>query len=614
VAKVTVRPAGGNGIFPIGPVVDATRLQGPQSEVSIAVNPLNPNQVFIGANDGPSLQANNAGMVASFSKDGGATWSTRVLGDGTDGVPLAFSDPSVAWDNFGNLFYSYVEADGAGFVTTRDPILMSTDGGATFQAVGFLSDPNAQLLDQESLAVGPGPGGQGEFLWSVAADFPPGNGPATQIAAALPILGPGQVGTLTSTVFLQGSGPFAGSFGTNFNSIAVGPQGQVAVMYQDDYVTLQGARLLVSVDPSGVDGTFGPPTVIAGLPTGRFLGAGPLPAQPMRGITMKGGLAWDLSPGPHHGRLYAVYTNTPATGNTNSDIFLQHSDDGGQSWSAPLKVNDDNTNNSQFWPRVAVDQTNGNVAVSWYDCRNDLGRGSPGDTDGIPNDETEFFAAVSFDGGVTFEPNLQLEPQPSSAVRNEKAFGDPNDYGDYTGLAFDHGVMHPAWADNSGSLAGQNPDPDGMDAATVAVRVPTALAITDVEPNDTSDRATKFGVLPAGSLEAVLNQKIANHRNGLPDYDWFRWSAGAGGSLTVTFAAVSGSDDPLELHLFTLDANNTLIELGSVTSVGNTVTNGALTLTVGVRKDQPILVEVKGGNTALGDFGTGTYDVEVGLS
>jgi hypothetical protein len=596
---------GNNGVFQTGSVVDVTRVAGPQSEVSIAANPLNPKDLFIGSNDLPVLQQNLAGMTASFSTDGGTTWNSRVIGDGTDGLPLAFSDPSVAWDNFGNLFYSYVESDGAGSATNRDPILMSTDGGATFTTVGFLTDPNAQLLDQESLAVGPGPNGQGEALWVAAADFL-NNGSFPEIVGSLPILGPGEVGALTTQTI-------PGSDGTNFNSVAVGPNGQVTVLFQDDFVTAQPGRLLASTNTVGPDGTFSAPVVVANLPTDRFLaGLDPLPAQPVRGITMKGGLAYDNSNGPHHGRLYAVYTNTPATGNTNSDIFLQFSDDNGQTWSAPLRVNDDTTVNSQFMPRVAVDPTTGSVAVSWYDCRNDLGKGSPGDTDGVPNDETEFYAAVSFDGGASFQPNIQLETHPSNAITNETAFGDQNDYGDYTGLAFEDGVFHPAWADNSASLMGQNPDPQTFDVATVAVRVPLALATSDVEPNDTSDKATKFGTLPRGSLEAVLNQTIEDHSNGLPDYDWFRWSAGAAGTLSVTFSTL-GTQGVLELHLFTLDADNTLIELSGAASSGNTSTD-AITLTLAVKKNEPILVEVKGTNSAVGVFGTGAYDLELGLT
>jgi len=44
-----------------------------------------------------------------------------------------------------------------------------------------------------------------------------------------------------------------------------------------------------------------------------------------------------------------------------------------------------------------------------------------------------------------------------------------NDFGDYTGLAFFGGKMHPAWADNSTALAG---NPDGaMEVATSTIAI-----------------------------------------------------------------------------------------------------------------------------------------------
>jgi hypothetical protein len=613
---VTITASRNNGIFPVGPVIDATHMVGPQSETWLNINPANPNQLFVGANDLGLAFSGSPGQVASTSSDGGLTWTFNDVGTGTgpgnDGLAGSRGDPANAWDSFGNLFVSYIQEDPTSPIGAApiDPILMSTDGGHTFTQVAALADPNALLLDQESLAVGPGPGGQGQVLWIIATDFTLA-GPFLQLVAALPILGPGQVGALTTPQVIPGSD------GNTFNSIAVGPDGQVAAVFETATGGSPG-RLQVSVNPTGLGGTFGTPVVVAGLPTDFFPGTNkggpPLPpAAPERGITMKGGIAYDTSNGPHRGRLYTIYTNTPATLNPASNIFLQFSDDGGRTWSAPLKVNDDTDNNSHFFPRVAVDPSTGYVAASWYDCRNDLGQGGPDDTDGIPNTNPEFYAAVSFDGGASFQPNIKLEPAASSARANLLAAGDANNFGDYTALDFRNGVFHAAWADNSASLDGQNPEPATMDVATVAVRVPVVLAVSDIEPNDTSDKAHKFGTLPAGLLEAVLNQVVVNHSNNLPDYDWFRWSAGANGVLSATFSTAA-TNGALEMHVFKLGANNTLVELGSTVSGGNTSVNGATTLSTTVRQGEQILVEVKGVNSSLGVFGTGIYNVEVGLS
>ena len=130
-------------------------------------------------------------------------------------------------------------------------------------------------------------------------------------------------------------------------------------------------------------------------------------------------------------------------------------------WTAPVQVNDDKSGNSHFLPSIAVDQTDGDVAVSWYDARND-----PGDF------KTEFFAAVSSDGGKTFSHNTAVSLGQSNA--NDPGlpgFAQVLQYGDHTGLAFYAGRLYPAWTDNSVELV-QNP---GLPLFDIAVgRVATA--------------------------------------------------------------------------------------------------------------------------------------------
>src|SRR5207245_2847297 len=79
----------------------------------------------------------------------------------------------------------------------------------------------------------------------------------------------------------------------------------------------------------------------------------------------------------------------------------------GATWSSRVRVNDDTIGNgkSQFLPRIAIDQTSGNIAVSFYDCRN-----SPGNT------TTELWATISADGGATFLPNVKVSAGVSSAL------------------------------------------------------------------------------------------------------------------------------------------------------------------------------------------------------
>ena len=64
----------------------------------------------------------------------------------------------------------------------------------------------------------------------------------------------------------------------------------------------------------------------------------------------------------------------------------------------------------------------------------------------------------------------------SAGTSAQAASSNPNDYGDYTGLAFYNGAFYPVWADNSNST-GDNPDgASGMEIYTARVALGLAPA------------------------------------------------------------------------------------------------------------------------------------------
>src|SRR6185369_7113412 len=65
-------------------------------------------------------------------------------------------------------------------------------------------------------------------------------------------------------------------------------------------------------------------------------------------------LAIDRSGGPYSGWLYACIAADFATG-TGADIYVSSSSDGGATWSALTKLNDDPTHRSHFFPSMDVD-------------------------------------------------------------------------------------------------------------------------------------------------------------------------------------------------------------------------------------------------------------------
>lgn len=457
------------------PNVNVSRTPGNHSEGTIVVDPTNGARLFTASN------APGTGMLGATSADGGATWATRTiagepaLGEplSPDGLAPACCDPSAAFDRFGNLYLTYARDTDRGVDVVR-----STDGGATFSTVGRFSGD----LDQPTVTAGP------DSVW---VTFKRGKGVAAAGAAAAGLGGPLIFG---QPAMLPGSGR------GNFGDIAVGPQGQVAVTYQ------QGLRIGVNVDPDGLGpARFGRRVLVAAV---KVSGFDRIPGQGPRGIDAEAGLAYDRSAtSGFGGRLYLMYTDEQPDGSDNTDIVLRYSADGGRTWSAPARVNSDSGLSSQFLPRMAVDDASGEIGFAWHDTRNDTGPATGStDTNGVPNDDVEFFAARARPTaeGVLFGADQVVSEGASNAAASLNTI----DLGDYTGLAFAGGTLRPFWADNSNST-GDNPDGrlgrlDMYTAAVPAAALPAPAALA-------------LGSIP-GTFQATYLPPRNSSLGGRPDF------------------------------------------------------------------------------------------------
>ncbi len=425
----------GTAFLVAGTDVDVNQQLGNQREEAIAINPVNPSQAFVYSN------REAAGDMAARSTTAGVTWvgangADKIIADGADTLPVTRGDPSTAWDQFGNLFIAYLLPTPNGI-----QVALSTDGGQTFNPLAALTAGGSDNRDQETIVTGAG------SVWVTWRE----NG-AIQASGAQ-VTGLGTVGAFSAPVAVPGSG--AGSFG----DIAIGPNGQVLVTYQDNTGGQGASNIFVNLDPDGL----GPNPFGAAInaTTTNVGGTDLIPPQSnSAGIDAEAGLGYDTDPSsPFFGRAYLVYTDEAPDESNDTNIFVRFSNNNGTNWSAPVRVNDDATTRSQFLPRIAVDPTTGFVGVSWHDSRNDAGAGGAGDTDNVANTDAQLFASVSVDGGVTFRPNIQVSDGTSRSAAAEPAAGGFRNlgYGDYSGLTFFGGSLYPSWADNSNST-GNNPN------------------------------------------------------------------------------------------------------------------------------------------------------------
>jgi len=132
----------------------------------------------------------------------------------------------------------------------------------------------------------------------------------------------------------------------------------------------------------------------------------------------------DMSSGPNRGTLYLNWCDQ-RNGADNTDVWLLKSTDGGDSWSVPIRINQDQTKTHQFLTTMSVDQSNGNLHFVYYDRRK------------YKDKSTDVIWATSSDGGTTFkEETISQKP----FAPNNKVF-----FGDYLGIASVNGHVRPIW-------------------------------------------------------------------------------------------------------------------------------------------------------------------------
>ncbi|HKQ96462.1 MAG TPA: sialidase family protein [Candidatus Polarisedimenticolia bacterium] len=382
-----------------------------QAETTLVINPTNPQNLFAAWRD---LRAGRAGIGYAASFDGGVTWSGGIVDDPAADIQY---DPSVAADLLGNFYLAYGVDTPPPVILSKTLVVKSTDGGLTLGtpvSAGPFVDKPFIGVDRLSNAV-----------------YVAGNAPAAR----------GQGGDLFITRSSDGGATFgplvkAGNNIGAVNAPAFGPNGEVYLAWPHYKGkarkvlfnrSLDGGVTWMSKDVE-VNSVKNTPSLLNG-----GIDAGHLVA-----------IAADAGAGPSGGNIYIVWHTG---GNGGEDVVLSRSTDGGTTWSAPMRINDDPTGTStdQFLPWVNVDDA-GRVLVTWLDRRDDPANVAFG-----------LYLAVSTNGGVTFVPNVRISdgsfaPSPSTVF-----VGDYNQ-GDARG-----GVFHAIWAD------GRN---GNMDVFTEAVPVP----------------------------------------------------------------------------------------------------------------------------------------------
>jgi hypothetical protein len=425
-SSIGTRPAS----VSVGTNVDVSNEEGPQSETSIAIDPSAPSRIVAGSNEISRLP-----MRAYFSSDGGATWG------GVD-LPLPppinlngfdfGSDPGVAWDTHGNVFYSYIVVffSATGKITGSEvAVARSADGGHTWRATFFnQSGGHGKFNDKPMITVDTGHSSPFRdtvyVAWDTTVVAPPAPS-STGVKVSRSADG-GRTFSAPVDVSPTGGGQRFGIGADPF----VAPDGTLHVAWTDLSLNIEEAA------STNGGASFDSPHVISPI---NIPIATAIPAQNSRGVLVTPACGADVSSGPDRGTLYCSWFD--ANGTSGLDVFVSRSTDGGVSWGSPVVVNDDpaGEQNDQFFQWLAVDPVTGSVDLSWYDTRLDPTHVS-----------TNVFFSNSSDGGLTFAPNARVTTASTDETVEGADLG--NQYGDYEGIAAFGGFAHPVWTDRRASL------------------------------------------------------------------------------------------------------------------------------------------------------------------
>jgi hypothetical protein len=383
-----------------------------REEPSIAVNPRSPNQVIV---------AYQLGAETAYSVDSGRTFtpSTGVI----DSNWQQTGDVSLAFDNVGRAFLSYVGGDKEGSAyywghgAGRSGIIVrrSLDGGKSWEPNGVVvrsppvsantpsQDMNRIFADNNPASPYAGNLYMGWIEWQLkrsimifsrSTDGGQSWSPAIRISthAGLP---------------RDGNGDVVGFHGT------VGPDGVIYTVWHD------GNSIVFTTSHDGGK-TFAPSRAI--IETG----------PPYMGAIPGLGVVFGAMGFPQVGvdpRGTALYITWSDYRNGDIDVFFARSADGGHSWSPAQRVNDTpiHDGTDQYFQWMAVDAVTGSIYVQFYDRRDD------------PTDRlSSVTLARSTDGGRTFT-NYQW---------SDSAFdGHDVRLGDYMWLVAYDNRVYGAWAE-----------------------------------------------------------------------------------------------------------------------------------------------------------------------
>ena len=527
-----------------------------RSESDIRINYWTPSKIIAASNNigGSGTQ----GMY--YSSDGGVTW-------GQTNLPLAsgdafHSDPTVDWSSDGTAWSTTMGINSAQTVL-KVQSYRSTNGGATWTFDGTISgsqtntDKQMQWIDHSASSAYKD---QNYVIWHNGN--PAFMNRRTSSGWGTPI----QVSSTETTGTAIGADVKTNSSGDVFGFYPdTGSRGIYVVKSTNGGASYTApVRIVTTYDSYDIGvPSFNSRRILIYVSGGAY----------RNGATNNVYALWaDLS-GDTGCTAAANEPGSSVSSTCKTRIWFSRSTDGGATWSARVKINNQAGLNDQFNPFLAIDETNGTIGAMYYDTVADAGR-----------KKVDVWYQMSTDNGATWSAAVKV----TTAMTDETITGadSGNQFGDYNSLSGYANQFFPSWTDRR-----NNAKEEIWTSKITTTSTPTYSI--------SGSAGTPGAIVTAGSSSATSdgsnNYSIAGLAAGTytvtPTKSGCTFSP-ASSSVTITSANVTGVN-------FTASCTTPTYSIsGNVGVSGATVTAGAASTT-----------SDGSGNYSMSGFASGTYTV-----
>ena len=368
------------------------------NEPSITVDPTNGNKMTIGWRQFNSVASNFRQAGWGYTTNGGATWTFPGVLENN----VFRSDPVLDSDNVGTFFYlSLLE-------TFFDNMWRSLDGGMSWTNIAPAKGGDKQwfTIDNTSSI---GHGFQYQH-WSSSGNNFGGRQFTRSIDGGVTWLNPVNI-------------PNSPSWGTP----DVNTDGTLYIGGVNLGTGQIWCERSTNAKDSAATPTFDQSTKVN-------LGGDIAISEPINpeGLVGQVFLAVDRSGTSTNNNVYMMASVLPTGSSNGSDVMFVRSTDGGVTFSAPLRVNDDPINHSKWhWFGTISVAPNGRIDSVWLDTRN-----------AANNTDSQLFYSYSTDAGMTWAPNVAV----SSSFNPFLGYPNQSKLGDYLTIVSDNTGGNVAYA------------------------------------------------------------------------------------------------------------------------------------------------------------------------